>query len=168
VPNRPAAAAAGQTRESAAERPRPEEIILKTLLDYPELAADVQGKLGAMIGNSGCGRLFDVMTGLLEATPDSLAPEALAASLLDRIAGLAEEGEELGSLYARLIHLPVAVAEDLETARRIVADCLSSLERRRRNEQSHDLDRELAVCRDEAQMFEILQRKMELKKSLLA
>ena len=168
LPNRPAAAAAGQTRESAAERPRPEEIILKTLLDYPELAADVQEKLGAMIGSSGCGRLFDVMTGLLEATPDSLAPEALAASLLDRIAGLAEEGEELGSLYARLIHLPVAVAEDLETARRIVADCLFSLERRRRNEQSHDLDRELAVCRDEAQMFEILQRKMELKKSLLA
>ncbi len=139
---------------------QPEEIILAALIDYPELVPEVEQEFLARVRSQPCQALFRELAALGGDCDD------LGSALLARFAALGDDNETLSALYARLVNLAVGI-EDLETARRTVNDCLLSLERRDSREQSRSLDQELSQCRDEDRMFEILRRKMELKKKLL-
>lgn len=137
---------------------QPEEIILATLLGYPQLYDEFSQDYLKLVENQDCCKLC---TELVQGAGDSDD-----ASLLERIVGSGED-DSLSTLYARLVHLP-ALAEDLEMARKVIYDCFASLRKRQSHEQARNLDRELAQCRDEAQMLTLLRRKMEIKKSLMA
>ena len=134
----------------------PDEIVLATFMLFPGLLKEFAGDYLELVENSNCRRLFQELKQCVGDEHD----------LLPQICGSGED-DSLSSLYARLVHLP-APAEDLATARKVVADCLLSLRRRQGNAAARDLDRELTVCRDEEKMFELLRRKMELKKRLMA
>ncbi|HDS15838.1 MAG TPA: DNA primase [Proteobacteria bacterium] len=133
----------------------PEEEILAALLRYPQLRQEVAGEYLEIVENQPCRRFFKVLADYEDDRENA-----------DWLGRLAAEGEddELGSLYARLVHLPVQ-AEDAEMARKVVADCFYSMRRRLARDTGRSLDRELLGCRDEEQMFALLRRKMELKKT---
>ena len=163
----PAAGSGGGSERSvsgpASRTMAPEEMILAVLLNYPGLAREVADAYPAQVANPDCCRLF---AALLELELGEPAGDP-GSELLSRLAvGDEAEYERLSTLYARLVHLPIGV-EDEDTARRVVDDCLFSLKKRSRREMSLDLDRELSQCRDEEKMFELLRRKMELKRELL-
>ncbi len=136
---------------------KPEEIILATFLTYPQLYDEFGEDYLELVENPDCCKLYRKF-----AQGSSCGDDLL----LQHLAG-SEEDESLCSLYARLVHLP-APAEDLEMARKVVCDCLTSLRKRQGHEQARNLDRELTQCRDEEQMFALLRRKMEIKKRLMA
>jgi len=136
---------------------QPEEIILATLLDYPQLEEEFKENYLELVQNRDCCRLY---TELVQGAGGG------NRTLLEHLAGSGED-DSLCTLYARLVHLP-APAEDLEMARKVVDDCFASLRQRQGREQARNLDRELTQCRDEEQMFALLRRKMEIKKSLMA
>ncbi|MEA3332864.1 MAG: DNA primase [Pseudomonadota bacterium] len=138
---------------------QPEEIILATLLGYPQLDEEFEENYLELVENPDCCRLYT------ELTQDP--HDSNGRVLLERLTGGSGDDDSLCSLYARLVHLP-APAEDLEMARNVVGDCFASLRKRQGREQARNLDRELTQCRDEDQMFVLLRRKMELKKSLMA
>ncbi len=145
-------------------RPRPEEIVLKTLLDYPELALPVRDKFRSLVEDEVYRVFFAEFLAWLEAVRN--AGSELKISLLDHLAS-SVQGEILTALYAQLVSLPVAAASGRETAERMIADCFRSLDKHRRNERGFNLNRELAECRNEERMFELLRRKMELKKGIV-
>jgi len=134
----------------------PDEMILATFMLFPELLEEFAGDYLELVEKSDCQRLFQAFKHCVGDGCD----------LLLQISGNGED-DSLSSLYARLVHLP-APAEDPATARKVIADCLMSLRRRKGSAAARDLDRELTVCRDEEKMFELLRRKMELKKRLMA
>ena len=136
---------------------KPEEIILATFLTYPQLYDEFGEDYLELVENPDCCKLYRKLV------QGSSCGDGL---LLQHLAG-SEDDESLCSLYARLVHLP-APAEDLEMAQKVVCDCLTSLRKRQGHEQARNLDRELTQCRDEEQMFALLRRKMEIKKSLMA
>ena len=136
---------------------KPEEIILATFLTYPQLYDEFGEDYLELVENPDCCKLYRKLA------QGSSCGDGL---MLQHLAG-SEEDDSLCSLYARLVHLP-APAEDLEMARKVVCDCLTSLRKRQGHEQARNLDRELTQCRDEEQMFALLRRKMEIKKSLMA
>ncbi len=137
---------------------RPEEMILATFLTYPQLYNEFANDYLDLVERQDCCQLCR------ELAQGSGGDDGKA--LLQQLAGSGDD-DSLCSLYARLVHLP-APAEDLEMARKVVCDCLVSLRRRQGHEQGRNLDRELTQCRDEEQMFALLRRKMEIKKSLMA
>ncbi|MCK5539598.1 MAG: DNA primase [Deltaproteobacteria bacterium] len=137
---------------------QPEEIILATLLNYPELNDEFGEDYLELVENPDCCKLYRELAQFGDCG-DSKA-------LLQQLAGSGED-DALCSLYARLVHLP-APAEDLEMAQKVVCDCFVSLRRRQSHEQARNLDRELTQCRDEEEMFALLRRKMELKKRAMA
>ena len=137
---------------------QPEEIILATFLTYPQLRGEFGEDYLELVENPDCCKLYRE----LARNPGG----GDGNFLLQHLAG-SEEDESLCALYARLVHLP-AQAEDLEVARKVVCDCLTSLRRRQGHEQARNLDRELTQCRDEEQMFALLRSKMEIKKRLMA
>ncbi|MBN2706465.1 MAG: DNA primase [Deltaproteobacteria bacterium] len=134
----------------------PEEIILAALLRYPQLRREVAGEYLEIVENPSCLRFFEVLAGYED--------DCENVDWLGRLSAAGEDDDELGSLYARLVHLPVQ-AEDVEIARKVVGDCLYSLRRRLARDTGRSLDRELLGCRDEERMFALLRRKMELKKA---
>jgi DNA primase len=141
----------------------PEEMILAVVLSYPGLAREIAGSYPELVADHDCRRLFAEILDLGErGQQDENSPELLARLMLDD----ESEYERLAARYARVVQLPIGV-EDEDTARRVVNDCLFSLKKRSRRRMSLDLDRELSQCRDEEKMFELLRRKMELKKELL-
>ncbi|NPA25316.1 MAG: DNA primase [Deltaproteobacteria bacterium] len=157
----PGSAAEAKSADPAASMSlQPEEIILATLIDYPELVPEVEKEFLVRARNQPCLSLFRELAAIGKDCSDP------GSALLGRLAEH-DDNEALSALYARLVNLAVGV-EDLETARRTINDCLFSLERRDSREQSRSLDQELSQCRDEERMFELLRRKMELKKKLLA
>ncbi len=136
--------------------PLPDEIVLATFLLFPMLLEEFAGDYRENVENSECRRLFQEFEACVAEDGD------LSQRLFVR-----GEDDSLSSLYARLLNLP-APAEDLITARKVVADCLLSLRQRKTSRASRELDRELTGCSDDEQMFELLRRKMELKKRLMA
>ena len=137
---------------------QPEEIILATFLTYPQLQDEFGEDYLDLVENQDCCKLYRKLA--------QGSGGGDGGALLEQLSG-SEEDDSLGSLYARLVHLP-APAEDFEVARKMVCDCLVSLRKRQGSEQGRNLDRELTQCRDEEQMFALLRRKMEIKKRLLA
>ncbi len=140
----------------------PEEMILAVLINFPGLGRDIAETYPEQVADADCRRFFaEIMA--IEGSGADPGPE-----LLSRLAAGADEQEyeRLAARYARLVHLPIGV-EDEDTARRVIDDCLFSLKKSSRRALSHDLDRELSQCRDDDKMFELLRRKMELKKEML-
>ncbi len=146
------------TRLSSGVVSRPEEMILATFLSFPQVHDEFCTDYLDLVESQDCCNLCRELA--------QCAGGDDGRALLQQLSG-SVEGEALCSLYARLVHLP-APAEDLEVARKVVCDCLSSLRKRQAQEQARNLDRELTQCHDEGQMFALLRRKMEIKKRLMA